>query len=71
MVKAAALKFFTMFRNDIPRDVTVQLLPYLIRFLGAESNVVTPMLPLLSKIFCWSGMREGKQDTVQSIFLRF
>ncbi|KAH7519468.1 exportin-2 [Ziziphus jujuba] len=40
MLKAGALKFFTMFRNHIPKNVAVQLFPDLIRFLGAESNVV-------------------------------
>lgn len=40
MLKAGALKFFTMFRNLIPKHVAVQLFPDLIRFLGAESNVV-------------------------------
>ncbi|KAM7274872.1 hypothetical protein ACFE04_016738 [Oxalis oulophora] len=40
MLKAGALKYFTMFRNDIPKPTGVQLFPELIRFLGAESNVV-------------------------------
>ena len=40
MLKAAALKFFTAFRDHIPRDSTVLLFPHLVRFLGAESNVV-------------------------------
>ena len=40
MLKAGALKFFTMFRNHIPKQFAVQLFPDLIRFLGAESNVV-------------------------------
>lgn len=40
MLKAAALKFFTFFRNHIPKEATTQLLPHLIQFLGAESNVV-------------------------------
>lgn len=40
MLKAGALKFFTMFRNHIPKHVAGQLFPDLIRFLGAESNVV-------------------------------
>ncbi|KAH7543014.1 exportin-2 [Ziziphus jujuba] len=40
MLKAGALKFFTMFRNHIPKQAALQLFPDLIRFLGAESNVV-------------------------------
>ncbi|KAL5572133.1 hypothetical protein UlMin_021730 [Ulmus minor] len=40
MLKAGALKFFTMFRNHISKHVAVQLFPDLIRFLVAESNVV-------------------------------
>ncbi|KAJ4823621.1 hypothetical protein Tsubulata_039712 [Turnera subulata] len=40
MLKAGALKFFTMFRNQIPKDLGYQLFPNLISFLSAESNVV-------------------------------
>ncbi|KAF3439849.1 hypothetical protein FNV43_RR18127 [Rhamnella rubrinervis] len=40
MLKAGALKFFTMFRNHIPKNVAGQLFTDLVRFLGAESNVV-------------------------------
>ncbi|KAK7849788.1 exportin-2 [Quercus suber] len=40
MLKAGALKFFTMFRNQISKDVTVQIFRDLVRFLVAESNVV-------------------------------
>ncbi|KAL4622151.1 hypothetical protein ACB092_06G277300 [Castanea dentata] len=40
MLKAGALKFFTMFRNQISKDVTVQIFRDMIRFLVAESNVV-------------------------------
>ncbi|XP_044492917.1 exportin-2-like [Mangifera indica] len=40
MLKAGALKFFTMFRNQIPKLHASQLFPDLVRFLGAESNVV-------------------------------
>uniref|UniRef100_A0A6N2MZJ0 Exportin-2 n=1 Tax=Salix viminalis TaxID=40686 RepID=A0A6N2MZJ0_SALVM len=40
MLKAGALKFFTMFRNQIPKGLALQLFPYLIQFLGSESNVV-------------------------------
>lgn len=40
MLKAGALKFFTMFRNHIPKLVAVQLFPQLVRFLAVESNVV-------------------------------
>ncbi|KAK3194607.1 hypothetical protein Dsin_025917 [Dipteronia sinensis] len=40
MLKAGALKFFTMFRTQIPKPLAFQLFPDLVRFLGAESNVV-------------------------------
>lgn len=40
MLKAGALKFFTMFRNQIPKDVALQIFRDLVRFLLAESNVV-------------------------------
>ncbi|XP_078428749.1 cellular apoptosis susceptibility protein, putative / importin-alpha re-exporter [Wolffia australiana] len=40
LLKAGALKFFTVFRSQIPKQTAVLLLPDLIRFLGAESNVV-------------------------------
>lgn len=40
MLKAGALKFFTMFRNQIPKAVAVLLLPDVVRFLVSESNVV-------------------------------
>ncbi|KAK6158894.1 hypothetical protein DH2020_006208 [Rehmannia glutinosa] len=40
MLKAGALKFFTMFRNQISKPVAVALLPDVVRFLGSESNVV-------------------------------
>ncbi|KAL0002315.1 hypothetical protein SO802_016096 [Lithocarpus litseifolius] len=40
MLKAGALKFFTIFRNQISKDVTVQIFRDLVRFLVAESNVV-------------------------------
>ncbi|CAN6439530.1 unnamed protein product [Victoria cruziana] len=40
MLKANALKFFTMFNRRIPKNVVLQLLPHVIRFLAAESNVV-------------------------------
>lgn len=40
MLKAGALKFFTMFRNHIPKPMALQFFPDLIRFLRAESNVV-------------------------------
>ncbi|GMY07553.1 exportin-2 [Fagus crenata] len=40
MLKAGALKFFTLFRNQISKDVAVQLFQDLVRFLRAESNVV-------------------------------
>ncbi|KAH7543010.1 hypothetical protein FEM48_Zijuj02G0137200 [Ziziphus jujuba var. spinosa] len=40
MLKAGALKFFTLFQNHIPKQAALQLFPDLIRFLGAESNVV-------------------------------
>ncbi|KAI3444397.1 hypothetical protein Pfo_001062 [Paulownia fortunei] len=40
MLKAGALKFFTMFRNQISKPVAVALLPDVVRFLCSESNVV-------------------------------
>ncbi|MCI22144.1 exportin-2-like [Trifolium medium] len=40
MLKADALKFFTMFRSQISKHVALQYLPDLVRFLTAESNVV-------------------------------
>lgn len=40
MLKAGALKFFTMFRIQIPKIHAFQFFPDLVRFLGAESNVV-------------------------------
>uniref|UniRef100_A0A2P2JD21 Uncharacterized protein MANES_01G245400 n=1 Tax=Rhizophora mucronata TaxID=61149 RepID=A0A2P2JD21_RHIMU len=40
MLKAGALKFFTVFRSLIPKHLAIQLFPALIRYLGAESNVV-------------------------------
>ncbi|KAM0932662.1 putative importin-beta domain, exportin-2, armadillo-like helical, exportin-2, central [Dioscorea sansibarensis] len=40
MLKAGALKFFTTFREQIPKQASMALLPDVIRFLAAESNVV-------------------------------
>ncbi|KAK6142676.1 hypothetical protein DH2020_023024 [Rehmannia glutinosa] len=40
MLKAGALKFFTMFRNQISKPVAMALLPDVVRFLTSESNVV-------------------------------
>ncbi|KAK9279305.1 hypothetical protein L1049_012984 [Liquidambar formosana] len=40
MLKAGALKFFTMFRNQISKPVAIALVPDVVRFLGSESNVV-------------------------------
>ncbi|KAK4339410.1 hypothetical protein RND71_040872 [Anisodus tanguticus] len=40
MLKAGALKFFTMFRNQLPKVVAMALLPDVVRFLASESNVV-------------------------------
>lgn len=40
LLKAGALKFFTVFRNQIPKHVALALVPHVIRFLGSESNVV-------------------------------
>ncbi|KAB1219642.1 Exportin-2 [Morella rubra] len=45
MLKAGALKFFTMFRNQIPKDIAVQLFQDLVRFLLAESKY--------SSFLCW------------------
>uniref|UniRef100_A0A1D1XSY5 Exportin-2 n=1 Tax=Anthurium amnicola TaxID=1678845 RepID=A0A1D1XSY5_9ARAE len=40
MLKAGALKFFTVFRSQIPKQAAILLLPEVIRFLASESNVV-------------------------------
>ncbi|KAJ1429475.1 Importin-beta, N-terminal domain [Sesbania bispinosa] len=40
MLKAGALKFFTMFRTQISKHVVLKFFPDLVRFLAAESNVV-------------------------------
>ncbi|KAF3328821.1 exportin-2 [Carex littledalei] len=40
ILKAGALKFFTVFREQIPKSAVLSLLPGVIRFLGSESNVV-------------------------------
>ncbi|KAI6702616.1 hypothetical protein NL676_011752 [Syzygium grande] len=40
MLKAGALKFFTLFRSQIAKGITLQLFPDLVRFLSSESNVV-------------------------------
>uniref|UniRef100_A0A5B6ZN94 Putative exportin-2 n=1 Tax=Davidia involucrata TaxID=16924 RepID=A0A5B6ZN94_DAVIN len=40
MLKAGALKFFTMFRNQISKSVAMALVPDVVRFLGSESNVI-------------------------------
>lgn len=40
MLKAGALKFFTMFRSQISKQVALKFFPDLVRFLVAESNVV-------------------------------
>ncbi|XP_047319796.1 exportin-2 [Impatiens glandulifera] len=40
MLKAGALKFFTMFRNPISKSIAIALLPDVVRFLGSDSNVV-------------------------------
>ncbi|KAJ0962600.1 hypothetical protein J5N97_027722 [Dioscorea zingiberensis] len=40
MLTAGALKFFTTFREQIPKQAAMALLPDVIRFLAAESNVV-------------------------------
>lgn len=40
MLKAGALKFLTVFREQIPKQAAVALLPNVIGFLKAESNVV-------------------------------
>ncbi|KAI4338364.1 hypothetical protein MLD38_023434 [Melastoma candidum] len=39
-LKAGALKFFTLFRHQIPKDVVLQFIPDLVRFLTAASCVV-------------------------------
>ncbi|XP_057980213.1 exportin-2 [Malania oleifera] len=40
MLKAGALKFFTMFRNQISKPAALALVPDVVRFLASESNVV-------------------------------
>lgn len=40
MLKAGAIKFFTMFRTQISKHVALNFFPDLVRFLTAESNVV-------------------------------
>jgi len=40
MLKAGALKFFTVFQSQIPKQTSVLFIPDVIRFLGSESNVV-------------------------------
>ncbi|CAI9101134.1 OLC1v1038392C1 [Oldenlandia corymbosa var. corymbosa] len=39
MLKASALKFFTMYRDLISKPIALALLPYVLRFLNSESNV--------------------------------
>lgn len=40
MLKAGAIKFFTMFRSQISKHVVLKFFPDLVRYLTAESNVV-------------------------------
>jgi exportin-2 (importin alpha re-exporter) len=40
MLKAGALKFFTMFRNHLAKPHAMELLPDVVRFLRSDSNVV-------------------------------
>ncbi|CAI5953901.1 unnamed protein product [Closterium sp. NIES-65] len=40
VLKANALKFLTTFRGQIPKETCLELMPQLLRFVGAESNVV-------------------------------
>lgn len=40
MLKAGALKFFTMFRNQISKPTAMTLFPDVVRFLNSDSNVV-------------------------------
>lgn len=40
MLKAGALKFFTMFRTQIPKSIAMALVPHVVRFLCSDSNVV-------------------------------
>ncbi|AES75588.1 putative armadillo-like helical protein [Medicago truncatula] len=40
MLKAGALKYFTMFLSQISKDVALMILGDLVRFINAESNVV-------------------------------
>ncbi|XP_021762100.1 exportin-2-like [Chenopodium quinoa] len=40
LLKAGALKFLTVFRDQLPKSSVMSLLPEVLRFLGAESNVI-------------------------------
>lgn len=40
VLKAGALKFFTVFRSQIPKQTAILLFPDLIKFLASDSNVV-------------------------------
>ncbi|CAI9109891.1 OLC1v1009814C1 [Oldenlandia corymbosa var. corymbosa] len=40
ILKADALKFFTVFRNQIPKPIALAVLPDVVRFLHSESTVV-------------------------------
>uniref|UniRef100_A0A803LF22 Exportin-2 n=1 Tax=Chenopodium quinoa TaxID=63459 RepID=A0A803LF22_CHEQI len=40
LLKACALKFLTVFRDQLPKSSVMALLPEVLRFLGAESNVI-------------------------------
>ncbi|KMT02976.1 hypothetical protein BVRB_8g195450 [Beta vulgaris subsp. vulgaris] len=40
LLKAGALKFITVFRDELPKSNVMPLVPQVVRFLGAESNVV-------------------------------
>ncbi|CAM6025473.1 unnamed protein product [Sphagnum balticum] len=59
ILKADALKFFTTFRSQIRKQLTLELMPQLIGFLVAESNVVHSYAALcIEKLLA---LKDGKQ----------
>jgi exportin-2 (importin alpha re-exporter) len=60
LLKADALKFVTTFRTQIPKHLTLELMPQLIGFLVAESNVVHSYAALaIEKLLA---IKDGKQS---------
>lgn len=59
LLKADALKFFTTFRTQVPKHLALELMPQLIGFLVAESNVVHSYAALaIEKLLA---VKDGKQ----------